>query len=134
MNADEVEFLQGGSYLSFSTLKKSGDLVATPVWFAPGAATEEAGTYYLFSAKNAGKVKRLRNYSRSRVAACTVRGTLTGAWLDAESELLASDADNKIALDALHRKYGWQMKLTDLMSKISGKFDQRSYIRVRLKS
>ena len=122
----EIEFLEGGSYLSFSTRKKSGDMVATPVWFAP-----MDGYYYLFSAADAGKVKRLRNFSQSQVAACTVSGKLTGEWLDTEAELL-DDEGEAVALKALHAKYGWQMKITDLMSKLSGKYNERKYIRVRL--
>lgn len=128
MNDQEIEFLEGGNYLSFSTRKKSGEFVSTPVWFAPGD-----GSYYLFSANDAGKVKRLRNFSESRVASCTVTGVVTGDWLDTEAHILESDADQASALSALHRKYGWQMKITDLMSKLSGKFNRRTYIRVDLK-
>ena len=73
MNRDEIEFLEGGNYISFATRKKSGEFVATPVWFAP-----EGDSYYLFSAGQAGKVKRLRNVSQARIAACTVTVTLTG--------------------------------------------------------
>ena len=93
---DEIAFLEGGSYLSFATRKKSGNMVPTPVWFAP-----MDGAYYLFSAADAGKVKRLKNFSQSRVAACTVSGKLTGEWLDSEAELLEGD-DEALALKALH--------------------------------
>lgn len=132
MNKAEVEFLEGGSYMSLATLKKSGDFVATPVWFATAKEDEGAGVYYVFSATNVGKVKRLRNFSQSRIAACTVRGTVTGEWFDTEATLLTSDKDNALALAALHRKYGWQMKIADLGSKVTGKFDQRTYIKVTL--
>jgi PPOX class probable F420-dependent enzyme len=127
-NADEIEFLAGGNYISFSTLKKSGDYVATPVWFAPGD-----DSYYLFSAGNAGKVKRLRNFSQCRAAACTMSGTVTGGWVEGEAFLLEQPGEIKKALAALHRKYGWQMKITDLMSRMSGKMSARTYIRVTLK-
>lgn len=122
----DIEFLERGNYLSFATLRKSGEFVATPVWFAP-----LDGHYYLFSAGDAGKVKRLRNFSRARVAACTVTGTLTGPWLEAEAELLAG-ADEALALRALHAKYGLTMKLTDLLSRLGGRYRQRRYIRVTL--
>lgn len=124
---DELEFLEGGNYLSFSTLKKSGDWVATPVWFAP-----DADGYYLFSANDAGKVKRLRNFSQARVAACTVTGQVTGEWFDAKAQLLAKPAEVETALTALRRKYGWQMRVTDLLSRLTGKFNKRAYIRVSL--
>ena len=128
MKSDEVEILKGENYISFATKKRSGEFVATPVWFAP-----HKGSYYLFSAGGAGKVKRLRNFSQSRVASCTMRGTLTGEWMDAESVLLDSDEDKKTALQALRRKYGMQMKVGDIFANISGKMAKRAYIRVDIK-
>ena len=127
MNADEIEFLAGGNYMSFATLKKSGDYVATPVWFAP-----DGDSYYIFSAGNAGKTKRLRNFSQCRAAACTMTGALTGDWIEGEAFLLEEAQDIKTALAALHRKYGWQMRLTDMFSRLSGKMAARTYIRVNL--
>jgi PPOX class probable F420-dependent enzyme len=117
--------LEKANYLSFATFRKNGNAVETPVWFA-----EEDDCFYLFSAGDAGKIKRLRNSGRSRIAACTVTGRVTGDWVDTEAEILDQD-EEKLALDALRRKYGWQMRLTDCMSTLSGKMKQRAYIRVR---
>ena len=125
MNPDELEFLEGGSYISFATRKKSGDFVATPVWFAP-----YKGSYYVFSAGEAGKVKRLRNFSESRIAACTVRGTVTGEWLNTRAHLLEKTEDRNTALQALRRKYGWQMRISDFFSMLTGKMGRRAYIRI----
>lgn len=116
------------SYISFATRKRSGEFVATPVWFAPGG-----DSYYVFSAGEAGKVKRLRNFSESRIASCTVNGRVTGEWLDAEAFVLSEPEEEAAALKALRRKYGWQMKLADLMSRLTGKMHRRAYIRVQLK-
>ena len=124
----EITFLEGGNYLSFATRKRSGEYVATPVWFAP-----LQGSYYLFSAGAAGKVKRLRNFSDSRVAACTVRGVITGDWIDAESVVLDSDSEKKTALQALRQKYGLQMKIGDVFANLTGKMDKRAYIKVDIK-
>ena len=125
MNTSEQEFLEGGSYLSLATLKRSGDWVATPVWFAP-----DGGSYYVFSAGEAGKVKRLRNFSQVRIAACTVSGTLTGDWLDANAFILDSDEDKATALAALRRKYGFQMRIADFFSGLTGKTKRRAYLRI----
>jgi len=95
------------------------------VWFAPGA-----GGYYLFSAGDAGKVKRLRNFSEVRLAPCTATGRLTGDWLEARAFLLDKPEDIARAAAALRRKYGWQLRLLDLLSRIGGKLDRRAYIRV----
>lgn len=118
--------LDKANYLNFATFRKNGNAVETPVWFA-----EEDNCFYLFSAGDAGKIKRLRNSGRSRIAACTVTGRLTGEWVDTEAEILNSDADIQQALGALRRKYGWQMWLTDALSSLSGKMKNRAYIRVR---
>ena len=125
MNANEIEFLEGGSYISFATRKRSGEWVATPVWFAP-----DKGSYYVFSAGAAGKVKRLRNFSEARIAACTMSGTLTGEWRDTRAYVLDKHGDQRIALAALRRKYGWQMLLADFFSRLTGKMSRRTYIRI----
>jgi len=125
MDSHEKEFLEGGSYLSFATRKRSGDWVATPVWFAP-----DGGSYYVFSAGGAGKVKRLRNFSEARIAACTMRGTLTGDWSDAQAYVLSSPGDEQTALQALRRKYGLQMRIADFFSNLTGKTARRAYIRI----
>ena len=125
MKPNDKEFLEGGNYISFSTRKKSGDWVATPVWFAP-----DNGSYYVFSAGDAGKVKRLRNFSESKIAPCTVSGTITGDWAGAKAYVLESESDCETALQALHNKYGWQMLMTDIFSRLTGKMGRRKYIRI----
>jgi len=125
MNAEDIEALERSNYVSFATRKRSGDWVETPVWFAP-----DAGSYYVFSAGDAGKVKRLRNFSESRIAACTATGALRGPWHAAEARVLKEPADQDTALAALRRKYGWQMYTADFFSRLTGKMGRRAYIRI----
>lgn len=125
MNSDNFEALERSSYISFSTRKRAGNWVDTPVWFAP-----HEGSYYVFSAGNAGKVKRLRNFSESRIAACTATGALTGDWHDTSAYVLDDTADQQTALTALRRKYGWQMLTADFFSRLTGKMGRRAYIRI----
>ena len=119
--------LDDARYFSLATFRKNGDAVETPVWFAEGAA---AGAYFVFSAGAAGKVKRLRRSDAARVAVCDVRGKLLGDWLPARAELVVEQGAVAEALSALRRKYGLQMWLTDWMSRLSGRFNQRTYIKV----
>jgi len=115
------------AYLSLATVRKAGGEVATPGWFAA-----DDDDIYMFSAADAGKFKRLRNSARSRVAACSVTGKVHGPWLDADTEILESAEDIDKALAALGRKYGWQMRATNLLSRLSGKYHKRAYLRARL--
>jgi PPOX class probable F420-dependent enzyme len=125
MNANRRNSMQGGNYISLATRKRSGEWVATPVWFAP-----DGGNYYVFSAGEAGKVKRLRNFSESRIAPCTMNGTVTGPWSDTRAYVLDKPADQQVALAALRRKYGWQMLAADFFSRLTGKMGRRAYIRI----
>ncbi len=128
MKTDESpEELVGAQFVSLTTFRKSGAGVATPVW-----AAFDDGCFYMFSAGQAGKMKRLRNSNKARLARCTGSGKLLGPWHDAQAEILTSSESIATALKALRAKYGFQMWITDLMSKLTGKYNQRGYIAVRL--
>jgi PPOX class probable F420-dependent enzyme len=114
-------------YVSLATFRKSGDAVATPVWCA-----EEDGDFFVFSAGDAGKVKRLKNGSRARLAVCDARGGSLGEWHDAEACLIDDPPEIERALGALRRKYGFQMWLADVGARLTGRFDRRAYIRAKL--
>jgi hypothetical protein len=119
--------LKDARYINLATFRRSGVAVETPVWFA-----EVDGRYYVFSAGNAGKIKRLRNSSRARIAACDVRGKVLGPWLDAQAVLVLDSTEIQRAHSALVQKYGWQMKLTDFMSGLTGRLRRRAYIAITI--
>lgn len=112
-------------YISFGTYRKNGANVSTPVW-----AGHFDDALYVFSEATAGKVKRLRNFSKSTIAPCTFKGKVTGAHYASEAALLTSDHDIKIAYKALYKKYGLLMGITDLMSRVSGRYHKRTLIRI----
>lgn len=121
--------LDDAQYFSLMTFRKNGKEVATPVWF--GGSN---GEYFVFSAGEAGKVKRLRNSDRARVAPCDMRGKLLGDWQEARAVLLTKDSvEEKQAYQALCKKYGMQMRILDFFSWLGGKKSKRAFIRVRLK-
>ena len=97
-------------YVSLATFRKNGREVHTPVWFA-----ELNDKYYCFSAGRAGKVKRINNNGRARLAACTLRGDVHGEWIDATARVVDDAALIAEVYAALRRKYGWQMVLTDFL-------------------
>jgi hypothetical protein len=119
--------LQGARYLSLATFRKNGAAVATPVWFAA-----HGGRYYVFSAGDAGKVKRLRNSDRARVAACDLRGKVLGPWLEARARLLVDGAAIAAGARAIHAKYGLQSRIGDLLSTLSGRIGRRAWIEIEL--
>ncbi|MEM8769696.1 MAG: PPOX class F420-dependent oxidoreductase [Pseudomonadota bacterium] len=126
MSDTDREQLRSAPYVSLATFRKSGVPVPTPVWAAP-----DGDALYVFSAGGAGKVKRLKRSSRAQVARCDVRGKLLGDWFEAEACLVTDAEEIGRALAALRAKYGWQMVLADLGSRLTGKFDKRAYIRIQ---
>ena len=119
--------LAGARYLSLATFRKNGRAVETPIWFA-----ERGGSYFAFSESKAGKVKRLRNSSRSRVAPCDMRGRLRGEWMDAETVIVHDPEVEKDAYEVLLEKYGFQLRITNLFSRLAGKIGKRAVLEIRL--
>ncbi len=117
--------LLSAKYISFATQKRDGSMVATPVW-----AGNEENSLFVFSEADAGKVKRLRNFKRATVAPCTATGRVTGNTYDCEACLLTSDADVARAYEALNKKYGFLMRMTDFFSKLTGRYDNRALIQI----
>ncbi len=119
--------LAGERYLSLATFRRNGKAVETPIWFA-----ERDGSYFAFSESKAGKVKRLRNSSQSRVAACDMRGRVRGEWMDAETIIVHDPEVQKDAYSALQEKYGFQMSITNFFSRLAGKIGKRALLEIRL--
>jgi len=118
-------------YINLSTQKKDSTLVNTPVWFAQ---VEDKNSFYVFSHGEAGKVKRIRNFSSVKVATCNFKGDLHGEWLSAEAKLLNKDQEESIKLGyrLLHKKYP-SMRILDIFSKLSGNYKKRQLIEFKFK-
>ena len=128
MGNDAWEAIRAGKYLSFATRKRSGEFVETPVWFAP-----LDDHFVVFSAGKAGKVKRLRNFSESRIAACTMTGKITGPWVETDAFVLDTLEKKAQALQALRKKYGWIMRSGDFLGTLTGRTQKRAYITITRK-
>ncbi len=95
---------EGQKYLSLETFRKNGAGVRTPVWFAAETAGGEAALLYIYTIGETGKVKRIRNNPRVRIAPCDMRGNVTGEFVEARAEILSGDVAAHGA-QLLNRKY-----------------------------
>ncbi len=114
-------------YMILATFRRSGVEVRTPVWFA---AVD--GKIYLFSAGESGKVKRVRHSPRARVAPSDMRGRVRGAWGDAAARIVTEPGLIARARAALRAKYGGQMWLGDLFSRLTGRIQRRAWIEIEI--
>ena len=112
MSSPNLAPFVGQKYLNLESVKRDRTPVQTPVWFA-----EEQGVLYVYTLANAGKVKRIRRHPRIRIAPCTMRGTVTGPWVEAEATIVdATTAAHGHAV--LRHKYGWMKGLGDMLSRL----------------
>jgi len=116
MMPDAIAQFANARYLNLETFRKSGMGVRTPVWFAqqPGQVV-----FYIYSEADAGKVKRIRNNPKVRVAPCSMRGNLRGAWVDGRARICGPD-ESVQGQQLLRRKYGWQKIVGDFFSRLMG--------------
>jgi hypothetical protein len=114
-------------YMTLATFRRTGVEVRTPVWFAA-----MDGKIYLFTAGESGKVKRLRHSSRARVAPSDMRGRVRGVWWDVAARIVIEPRVIEQAHTALRAKYGWQMWLGDLSSRLTGRIQRRAWIEIEV--
>jgi PPOX class probable F420-dependent enzyme len=123
-----VAGLAGERYVSLATFRKSGDQVATPIWFA--VVGDEL---WMMTGGDSGKVKRLRNSARVRVAPCDVRGIVHGPWREGTARVVDDPGAIAQAQAMLRVKYGWQVVLLNFFSRLSGRIKRRAWLAVELR-
>jgi uncharacterized protein len=111
------------NYLNLETYRKTGAAVQTPLWFV-----EENGLLYIYSLADAGKVKRIRNNARVRVAPCDMRGNIKGEWVNGHARILdGAEVDHANSL--LDKKYGLIKRIGNLTSALLGR--KRTFLAIQ---
>ena len=126
MSDSKLKPFEKQAYLSLETFRKNGQGVPTPVGFA-----ERNGVLYITTVDNSGKVKRIRNNGRVRIAPCDMRGSVLGEWFEAQARLVSDAQEEEVAKKALDRKYGLQKRLVEMAA--AGKKIDRVYLAVELR-
>ena len=110
MSQDIPSAIRGQKYISLATFRKTGEKVATPVWFG-----EEGDKLYVVTRSDLGKTKRIRNNPQVTVAPCTIRGKVTGPEVAALARILPPE-QHAHARQTINRKY-WLARLSSIWSK-----------------
>ncbi len=108
----------GHKYLNLETFKKSGEGVKTPVWFAPEPSVSldsSDAKLYVYTIGASGKVKRIRNNPRVRIAPCDMRGRVLGEWVDARAEIVTGK-EAAHGMQLLNKKYYPWKQLLDFFA------------------
>jgi PPOX class probable F420-dependent enzyme len=112
MSNNKLDQFANRNYLNLESYRKTGNPVATPMWFA-----EYNGALYVYSLANAGKVKRIRNNANVRVVPSVMRGKPKGEWVEAKARIL-DQRGAELGHKLLNKKYGWMKKIGDIVSRL----------------
>ena len=115
------------AYVNLASFRRDGREVRTPVWVAG-----DGGDLVVYTNGESGKVKRVRNGARVRLAACDVRGALRGDWIEGNARVRSDPAAIERGIDAVRRKYGWQAQLVMLGARLFGRWPKRAVIEIRV--
>ncbi len=122
------EALRGQQYISLTTYRKSGQAIATPVWFV-----DTGSLIFVWTEATSGKVKRIRNNQAVEVAASDGRGKILGPVFSAAARLVKAETDPeayKNADNAMKKKYGFALAMFRFMGKLRGS----QYVFIEIKS
>jgi len=104
------------SYVSFTSYRKDGTPVSTPVWIAPNG-----DDLYFFSDTGAFKVKRVRNNPAVTLQPCDVRGRIKdGAPLVTGLAEVLDHAETRRVRRIVNRKYWLLGTVGTLFSRLRG--------------
>jgi uncharacterized protein len=106
-DASNFAALDKRDYLSLETFRKNGEGVRTPVWFAADPTADlrsREAKLYIYTIENTGKVKRVRNNPRVRIAPCNRTGVVEGEWIEAQAKVVVGEEAAR-GLKLLTQKY-----------------------------
>jgi PPOX class probable F420-dependent enzyme len=118
----------GKKHISLETYRKTGDPVRTPVWFV-----EENGELFVRTDSSTGKIKRIRNHPRVRIAPCNARGTVKGTWIDGEARMIEPQSSEHV-FSLLRKKYGMAYRIVRFTQRFSRSKSKPLGLAIRISS
>ena len=115
MTTSDWDAVARANYVSFTSYRKDGSPVSTPIWIAPAD-----GKLYFFSDTDAYKVKRVRRNPAVTLQPCGVRGTVTpgSPVVDGTARVLEFD-DGPRVRKIINRKYWLLGRVSEIGAKIT---------------
>lgn len=106
-------------HVSLTTVRRSGDIVVSPVWIAPLAG----GKAGFITDGTSGKVKRLRNNDAVTMQACSMRGAVVpGSPVVSGTAIVVEGSEFEAVERAITTKYGVVARIVGIGSAIKKLF------------
>jgi PPOX class probable F420-dependent enzyme len=123
--SDPLAALDGHEYIIFTTFRKNGAAVSTPVWFAVANSK-----VYILSLADAGKLKRIRSNPQVTFAPGNLRSEVLGTVIKGRARILESETQRQFANQTIGKKYGFTKTLFDLVHALQRALKTRQYIEI----
>jgi uncharacterized protein len=107
--------LKGYRFLNLATFRKNGVAVVTTVLFAVAN-----GRIYVWTTKDSGKVRRIRNNPTVQIAPSTRLGRPLGPIATASARILSATEQTE-AQSLTDRTFGWLKKFFGLIWRVQGR-------------
>lgn len=111
-----LDEIRSQKYISLESYRKNNQPVRTPVWFVV-----ENDSIIIVTKEMTGKVKRIRNNQQVKIAACTMRGKITGEWISGIAKFLP-DVETGDAVKIRDKKYGIAARIAKFATRNKGDF------------
>jgi PPOX class probable F420-dependent enzyme len=121
-----IDTLGSAQYVLLTTYRKDGRSVPTPVWIG-----RDGDRLVVWTAPDAGKVKRIRRDGTVSIAPCDFRGNVRGDAVTGQARLLDRPETGR-ALGIIARKYGVLGRLSILGGRIRRGRDGQAAIAITL--
>jgi uncharacterized protein len=103
-------------FISFTTYKRDGTAVATPVWIV----ALDDGRFGFWTASTTGKVKRLKHDPKVTIQPCDARGRVkSGTSPTAGTAALADGAAADVVRTKIKAKYGLMVRVTKFLRQLN---------------
>ena len=111
----KFEEIDSEKCISLETYKKDNQPIKTPVWFVI-----KKNLIYVVTRDQTGKIKRLKNNQKVKIATCTFKGKVIGEWMTGTAKILTDKESNEVE-KWRNKKYGFMAKVAKFFSKNKGK-------------
>lgn len=122
-----TDSLEVARNVALTTFRRDGRAVSTPVW-----VVKVGERPYVNTEAGSGKVKRLRNNPRIRIAPCTMSGRPLAEEREGTARVVDDAALVRRVNDAIRAKYGLMARVYSLFALFSRRARERVILEVQL--
>ena len=122
-----TDSLEVARNVALTTFRRDGRAVSTPVW-----VVKVGERPYVNTEAGSGKVKRLRNNPRIRIAPCTMSGRPLAEEREGTARVVDDAALVRRVNDAIRAKYGLMASVYSLFALFSRRARERVILEVQL--